>query len=105
VRLRILLTATACVAVGLAVPSTASPPRIDGSVTVKYIVPTRDADIYLEVVEPTAGGKVVPSPVILTYSPYSVLGRNGDASEWNPLGYARAYADVIGTGNSAYARA
>jgi len=100
VRLRILLTATACAAVGLAVPSTASPPRIDGTLTQKYIVPTRDADIYLEVVEPTSGGRVVPSPVILTYSPYSVLGRNGDASEWNPLGYARAYADVIGTGNS-----
>ena len=60
-------------------PSTAAPAKIDGSVTVSYIVPTRDADIYLEVVEPTAGGKVVPSPVILTYSPYSVLGRNGDA--------------------------
>jgi X-Pro dipeptidyl-peptidase len=100
VRLRILVTATACAAVGLAVPSTASPAKIDGSVTVSYIVPTRDAEIYLEVVEPTAGGKVVKSPVILTYSPYSVLGRNGDAGHWNPLGYARAYADVIGTGNS-----
>jgi len=38
--------------------------------------------------------------VILTYSPYSVLGRNGDADHWVPKGYARAYADVIGTGNS-----
>jgi len=99
-RLRILLTAVATAAVGLAVPSTAAAPKIDGSVTVSYIVPTRDAQIYLEVVEPTSGGKVVPSPVILTYSPYSVLGRNGDADHWNPLGYARAYADVIGTGNS-----
>jgi X-Pro dipeptidyl-peptidase len=100
VRTRLLLAVAATIGVGLAVPSTAAPAKIDGSVTVSYIVPTRDADIYLEVVEPTTGGKVVPSPVILTYSPYSVLGRNGDADHWNPLGYARAYADVIGTGDS-----
>src|SRR3954471_11376228 len=100
VRTRLLLAVAATIGVGLAVPSTAAPAKIDGSVTVSYIVPTRDADIYLEVAEPTAGGKVVPAPVILTYSPYSVLGRNGDADHWNPLGYARAYADVIGTGNS-----
>ena len=99
-RTRLLLAVAATIGVGLAVPSTAAPTKIDGSVTVSYVVPTRDADIYLEVVEPTAAGKVVPSPVILTYSPYSVLGRNGDADHWNPLGYARAYADVIGTGNS-----
>src|ERR671924_533580 len=43
---------------------------------------------------------VVTAPTILTYSPYSVLGRNGDASRWVPRGYARAYADVVGTGNS-----
>jgi X-Pro dipeptidyl-peptidase len=103
VRLRILLTVVSCAAVGLAVPSTAATGTtgaIDSSKTVSYIVATRDAEIYLEVAEPTSGGKVVRSPVILTYSPYSVLGRNGDASHWNPLGYARAYADVIGTGNS-----
>ena len=100
VRLRLLLATTATVGVGLAVPSGAAPTAIDGSIQVSYIVPTRDADIYLEVVEPTSHGRVVPSPVILTYSPYSVLGRNGDAGHWNPLGYARAYADVIGTGNS-----
>lgn len=99
-----LAVSLATVGAGLAVPTLASPapttPTIDGAVTVSYIVPTRDADIYLEVSEPTSNGKVVPAPVILTYSPYSVLGRNGDASQWNPLGYARAYADVIGTGNS-----
>ena len=101
-RLRAAVLALATVGAGLAVPALGAPstPKIDGSVTVSYIVPTRDADIYLEVAEPTAGGKVVPAPVILTYSPYSVLGRNGDAGHWNPLGYARAYADVIGTGNS-----
>jgi X-Pro dipeptidyl-peptidase len=100
VRLRLLLVVAASAATALAVPSQAAPGTIDGSVTVSYVVPTRDADIYLEVVEPTSHGTVVRAPVILTYSPYSVLGRNGDASHWSPLGYARAYADVIGTGNS-----
>jgi X-Pro dipeptidyl-peptidase len=97
-----LITATVMLAGAVAVPATAAAPtpRIDGSVTVSYVVPTRDAQIYLEVVEPTSGGKVVRAPVILTYSPYSVLGRNGDADHWVPKGYARAYADVIGTGNS-----
>lgn len=98
---RLVVAAGLIAGVAVAAPGHAAPTgKIDGSVTVSYVVPTRDAEIYLEVVEPTSGGKVVPSPVILTYSPYSVLGRNGDADHWNPLGYARAYADVIGTGNS-----
>ena len=73
-----------------------------------YIVPTtwkdssgNPVDIFLEVEHVTdAAGNPVPAPLILTYSPYSILGRNGDASHWNALGYSRAYADVIGTGNS-----
>ena len=65
-----------------------------------YIVKTKLGDIYLEVVHPTKNGKIVKAPTILTYSPYSVLGRNGDASTWNAMGIARAYADVVGTGNS-----
>ena len=103
-RLRLLIAGLLAAGAAVAVPSTAASPAvntaIDGAVTVSYIVPTRDAEIYLEVSEPTSHGRVVRAPVILTYSPYSVLGRNGDASHWNPLGYARAYADVIGTGNS-----
>jgi X-Pro dipeptidyl-peptidase len=100
-RMRVALVAAAALAATVAVPAAARPAaRIDGSVTVSYVVPTRDAEIYLEVVEPTSRGRVVRSPVILTYSPYSVLGRNGDADHWVPMGYARAYADVIGTGNS-----
>ncbi|MDQ1705908.1 MAG: X-Pro dipeptidyl-peptidase [Frankiaceae bacterium] len=95
-----VLATLVCAVFGLPALSSSPTPTIDGSVTKAYIVPTRDAEIYLEVVEPTAGGRVVPAPVILTYSPYSVLGRNGDANHWVPLGYARAYADVIGTGNS-----
>jgi X-Pro dipeptidyl-peptidase len=104
-RVRPALASALLVAGVVATPGLAGTPptraaTIDGSVTQSYYVPTRDATIYLEVVQPTSGGKVVASPVILTYSPYSVLGRNGDAGHWVPLGYARAYADVIGTGNS-----
>lgn len=69
--------------------------------TKTYTVHTRDADIYVEAVHPTYHGSIVKTPAILTYSPYSVLGRNGDANHWNPRGFTRIYADVIGTGNSA----
>lgn len=75
-----------------------------------YIVPTSVLDsqippqpvsLYLEVEHVTdSSGNIVPAPVILTYTPYAVLGRNGDAAHWNALGYTRAYADVVGTGNS-----
>ncbi|MGH2828054.1 MAG: CocE/NonD family hydrolase [Actinomycetota bacterium] len=74
--------------------------EIDGSKTVEYIIKTRHGHIYAEAVHPTSGGKVVKSPVVLTYSPYSVLGRNGDAGTLVPRGYTRMYADVVGTGNS-----
>jgi X-Pro dipeptidyl-peptidase len=75
---------------------------VAGHVTVDYIVPTRDAELFLEVVHPTdSAGHIIPAPVILTYTPYAVLGRNGDASHWVlQKGYTRATADVIGTGNS-----
>jgi X-Pro dipeptidyl-peptidase len=65
-----------------------------------YVVPTRHGQIYLEVVRPVDDGEAVRGPAIFTYSPYSVLGRNGDASRWVPRGYARVWADVVGTGNS-----
>ncbi len=88
-----LLGAPEAVATG----SAAAP---DGEVTVSYIVPTRHADIYLEVIHPTKGGDILKAPLILTYSPYSVLGRNTDSPDFVPRGYARGYADVVGTGNS-----
>ncbi|MGH2735748.1 MAG: CocE/NonD family hydrolase [Actinomycetota bacterium] len=81
----------------------ARPPKkakIDGSKTVEYIVKTRHGDIFAEAVHPTSNGKIVESPTVLTYSPYSALGRNGDADRWVPRGYTRMYADVVGTGNS-----
>jgi X-Pro dipeptidyl-peptidase len=100
-RLVSLVAALAVLVPGLAcVVSAQAAPTIDGSTTSVYIVPTRDAKLYLEVVHPTSHGKVVKAPAILTYSPYSVLGRNGDAGHWTSRGFARMYADVIGTGNS-----
>lgn len=73
-----------------------------GTETKDYVVPTRHGLVYLEVVHPVdQGGSIVTAPAILTYSPYSgALGRNGDASRWVPRGYARATADLVGTGNS-----
>jgi X-Pro dipeptidyl-peptidase len=65
-----------------------------------YVVDTRHGQMYVEVARPVEGGATVPGPAIFTYSPYSVLGRNGDASRWVPRGYARVWADVVGTGNS-----
>jgi X-Pro dipeptidyl-peptidase len=65
-----------------------------------YVVPTRHGQIYVEVVRPLENGATVKGPAIFTYSPYSVLGRNGDASRWVPRGYVRVWADVVGTGNS-----
>ncbi|MDQ3878102.1 MAG: CocE/NonD family hydrolase, partial [Actinomycetota bacterium] len=74
------------------------------SQTVSYSIPTKYGHIYLEVerpVDPSNPDKVVKAPTILTYSPYAILeGRNSDASSWVPQGYARAWADVVGTGNS-----
>jgi len=66
-----------------------------------YIAPTRHGQIYVEVVRPVdSAGNTVRAPAIFTLSPYSVLGRNGDASRYVPRGYARVWADVVGTGNS-----
>jgi X-Pro dipeptidyl-peptidase len=91
-----ILTATA-----LSVPSHAAVTY--GSVTKVYIVPTRHASLYVTVVHPTLNDKIVRAPEVLTYSPY--LGTLEDRAEssndsWTPYGYARVYADVIGTGNS-----
>jgi X-Pro dipeptidyl-peptidase len=66
-----------------------------------YIVDTRHGQIYVEVVRPVdETGATVRGPAIFTLSPYSILGRNSDASRWVPRGYARVWADVVGTGNS-----
>jgi X-Pro dipeptidyl-peptidase len=95
--LRGVLAAVLLSGVVVAVPSHAA---AYGSAQRSYVVPTRRGLIYLEVVHPTLNGRIVKAPEVLTYSPYSVLGRNGDASTYTALGIARAYADVVGTGNS-----
>jgi X-Pro dipeptidyl-peptidase len=101
--------AAALLGAALAVPASAAPAglpdpavlqEVDGEQTRSYTVPTRHGPIYLEVVHPTRSGEVLPAHGILTISPYSVLGRNGDADAYVPRGYARMYADVVGTGNS-----
>jgi X-Pro dipeptidyl-peptidase len=81
------------------VASTSGPPYEQSEAT-NYIVKTRHGFMFLEAIHPMDGGKIVKSPTILTITPYSSLGRNGDAAEWVPDGYTRITADVIGTGNS-----
>ncbi|MEA2447599.1 MAG: hypothetical protein QOK47_1236 [Actinomycetota bacterium] len=71
------------------------------STTLPTIIPTRDGAIYAEITHPVdEGGKIVPGPIILTYSPYSVLGRDNGIDRWVPKGYHVVFADVVGTGNS-----
>ena len=83
-----------------AVPASAAAP--DGELTVSYIVRTKHGDLYLEVVHPTTGGDIIPAPTVLTYSPYdaALQSRNADKANYVPDGYARATADLVGTGNS-----
>jgi X-Pro dipeptidyl-peptidase len=95
-----MVVAVLSLAAVLAPAGVASAAAPDGETTVSYIVPTRHGDVYLEVVHPTLGGSIVRGPVILTYTPYAALGRNGDAGTYVPKGYVRATADVVGTGNS-----
>jgi X-Pro dipeptidyl-peptidase len=97
-RPRIVGLLALALAAGFLVPSAQAAPI--GQQEQIYVVPTRHGHLYVEVVHPTRGGKIVKAPAILTYSPYSVLGRNGDTSRWVPRGYARMWADVVGTGNS-----
>ena len=72
------------------------------AVTESYRVPTVDgAQVYVEVTRDPA----VRAPVILTYSPYNVLGEGEETTDkygmrYVPRGYARAVADVVGTRNS-----
>ena len=69
-------------------------------------IPTADGDrIHVEIQRPAT---LEPVPVILTYSPYNVLGEgtlpnlanDGIGQHYVPRGYARAVADVLGTRNS-----
>jgi X-Pro dipeptidyl-peptidase len=80
----------------------ASPAAAQGGYEVKnevYNVETRHGIIYMEVNRPVSGDTDVKAPVILTYSPYSALG-GAAASDMVSMGYAQAYAHLVGTGNS-----
>lgn len=66
----------------------------------QHIVQTREGPIYLEVTLPSGASVSKRVPAVLTYSPFSSLGRADDAEEYTERGYARVWADVIGTGNS-----
>src|SRR2546423_15398063 len=60
-----------------------------------YIVPTswldtpgNPVDIFLEAEHATdTSGNIIPAPLILTYSPYSILRRTRDSGHWNGPGY------------------
>lgn len=68
--------------------------------TIQESVPTKHGLIYVEATYPTKNDKPVKGPAVLTYSPYSVLGRGNVASDWVEEGYVSVFADVVGTGNS-----
>lgn len=72
----------------------------EASEPIAHTLRTEHGTIYIESVHPLRNGKVVRAPAILTYSPYSALGRNGDAERWVSRGYSRIWADVVGTANS-----
>jgi len=81
-----------------AAPATAAAQE---EVTETLSIPTVDgATLHAEVRRPAGDAKV---PVILTYSPYNVLGgspADGLGDRYVPEGYARVVADVLGTRNS-----
>ena len=93
---RIAVLATLIFFFGAVSTALAGPPYT--SVKSSHIVPTRHGDLYVEVTRPLDSGQMVPGPAIITYSPYSVLGRGG---YWRRQPRLReVFADVVGTGNS-----
>jgi X-Pro dipeptidyl-peptidase len=88
----------------LAAPATPAASKPYDIVVKDYTVETRHGRIYVEVAHPARNGEIVKAPAIFTYSPYSILGvpdrRNRDQNRWVPRGYARVWADMVGTGNS-----
>ena len=63
-------------------------------------IKTKFGQIYVQIARPEDGGKMVKGPAVVTYSPYSVLGRSNVANAWVSEGYVAVFADVVGTGNS-----
>ncbi len=90
---------------GLAVPSEAAPSPYAGFVTEKAYVPTPYGDIYVEFHRPAKGRM----PVILQMTPYRYLYTRVRAegvttsfysNRYAKQGYAVAFADLLGTGES-----
>lgn len=100
-RLVATFTGMLCVLGCISLPARhASAATYEVSDPVPHVIETAHGSIYLEVVHPVREGKVVAAPAIVTYSPYSVVVRQPDAERWVSRGYARVWADVLGTGNS-----
>ncbi len=83
-----------------------TPAAAGAQISESLSIPTADGDrIHVEIQRPVT---LEPVPVILTYSPYNVLGEgtlpnlanDGIGQHFVPRGYARAVADVLGTRNS-----
>jgi X-Pro dipeptidyl-peptidase len=100
-RLRLPFVVATLVAAALAVPSHAA----TGWVEEKAYVPTPYGDMYVDFVRPATGR----APVILHITPYRVIYGDVDPTanrtdfyrtHFQPQGYAIAYADLIGTGQS-----
>ena len=101
-RLRLIPALAAVLAAGaLAVPSSAAP----GWVEERAYVPTPHGEIFVDFVRPSSG----KAPVIFSMSPYRYLYGDADPTanrtdfyrtHFEPQGYARAYADLLGTGLS-----
>ena len=104
--MRIKLTIIAALVTGaLAIP--ALPAAAATAYEVRYVPSVGGAVIRVEIQRDTKFD-AVKQPVILTYSPYNNLNEAGDfktandgiATRYNPKGYARAVADVLGTRGS-----
>jgi X-Pro dipeptidyl-peptidase len=101
-RLRLIPALAAVLAAGaLAVPSSAAA----GWVEERAYVPTPHGEIFVDFARPASG----KAPVILSMSPYRYLYGDADPTanrtdfyrtHFAPQGYARAYADLLGTGLS-----
>lgn len=100
-RLRLAsLLAAAIAATALAVPATAVE-----WVEERAYIPTRHGEMFVDFVRPKTG----KAPVILSITPYRYLYADADPTanrsdfyrtRYTKQGYARAYADLIGTGLS-----
>jgi X-Pro dipeptidyl-peptidase len=108
-----LLTALALPGAGRAAPAAAGGPvpvtdtKCLAGVAQKLWVPTRAGDVSVTLTVPRScpdAARQSGFPVLLTYTPYQVLYNgsdpNSELSKFGKRGYARAVADVIGTGNS-----